>query len=110
MDQHSSDRIDAARLQCGEKFLAKSRLLRSAYHKETKCMRHTSARDRLAVERRRAYDGFVSAATHIPGAFEGFVGLGIPELLRRGLYHREYEGLTLRETLGLGLPQPGWWK
>jgi len=25
-------------------------------------------------------------------------------------YHREYEGLTLRETLGLGLPQPAWWK
>jgi hypothetical protein len=26
------------------------------------------------------------------------------ELQRRGLYHREYEGLTLRENLGLGLP------
>jgi hypothetical protein len=36
--------------------------------------------------------------------------LVIPELQRRGLYRREYEGLTLRENLGLGLPQPGWWK
>jgi hypothetical protein len=35
---------------------------------------------------------------------------GDPELQRRGLYHREYDGLTLRENLGLGLPQPRWWK
>ena len=58
----------------------------------------------------RACDGFVVAATHIPGAFEDFVRLVIPELQRRGLHHREYEGLTLCENLGLGLPQPGWWK
>ena len=58
----------------------------------------------------RACDGFVVAATHLPGAFEDFVRLVIPELQRRGLYHREYGGLTLRENLGLGLPQPGWWK
>jgi alkanesulfonate monooxygenase SsuD/methylene tetrahydromethanopterin reductase-like flavin-dependent oxidoreductase (luciferase family) len=58
----------------------------------------------------RACDGFVVAATHLPGAFEDFVRLMIPELQRRGLYHRDYEGLTLRKNLGLGLPQPGWWK
>ena len=58
----------------------------------------------------RACDGFVVAATHIPGAFKDFVRLVISELRRRGLHHREYEGLTLRETLGLGLPQPGWLK
>ena len=58
----------------------------------------------------RASDGFVVAATHLPGAFEDFVRLVIPELQRGALYHREYEGLTLRENLGLGLPQPGWWK
>ena len=52
----------------------------------------------------------VVVATHLPGAFEDFVRLVIPELQRRGLYHREYEGLTLRENLGLGPPQPGWWK
>ena len=49
-------------------------------------------------------------ATHLPGAFEDFVRLVIPELQRRGLYQRECEGLTLRENLGLGLPQSGWWK
>jgi alkanesulfonate monooxygenase SsuD/methylene tetrahydromethanopterin reductase-like flavin-dependent oxidoreductase (luciferase family) len=58
----------------------------------------------------RACDKFVVAATHIPGAFEDFVRLMIPELQGRGLYHREYEGLTLSENLGLGLPQPGCWK
>jgi len=58
----------------------------------------------------RACDGFVVAATHLPGAFEDFIRLVIPELQRRGLYHREYEGITLRDNLGLGLPQPGWWK
>jgi alkanesulfonate monooxygenase SsuD/methylene tetrahydromethanopterin reductase-like flavin-dependent oxidoreductase (luciferase family) len=58
----------------------------------------------------RACDGFVVAATHLPGAFEDFVRLMIPELQRRGLYHRDYEGLTLRNNLGLGLSQPGWWK
>ena len=52
----------------------------------------------------RACDGFVVATTHIPGAFEDVVRLVIPELQRRGLYHREYEGLTLRENLGVGLP------
>ena len=58
----------------------------------------------------RACDGFVVAATHIPGAFEDFVRLVIPEPQRRSLHHREYEGLTLRENLGLGLPRPGCWK
>ena len=33
----------------------------------------------------RACYGFVVAATHIPGAFEDFVRLVIPELQRRGL-------------------------
>ena len=57
----------------------------------------------------RACDGFVVAATHIPGAFKDFVRLVISELRRRGLHHREYEGLTLRENLGLGLRSRGYW-
>ena len=57
----------------------------------------------------RACDGFVVAATHIPGASEDFVRLVISELRRRGLHHREYEGLTLRENLGLGLRSRGYW-
>jgi alkanesulfonate monooxygenase SsuD/methylene tetrahydromethanopterin reductase-like flavin-dependent oxidoreductase (luciferase family) len=57
---------------------------------------------------KRTCDGLVVAATHLPGTLEDFVRLVIPELQRRGLYHRDYEGLTLRENLGLGLPQPDW--
>ena len=49
----------------------------------------------------RACDGFVVAATHIPGAFEDFVRFVVPELQRRGIYHKDYQGATLRENLGL---------
>ena len=51
-----------------------------------------------------ACDGFVVAATHVPGAYADFVRWVVPELQRRGLYHLEYEGRTLRENLGLSLP------
>ena len=57
----------------------------------------------------RACDGFVAAATHLPGAFEDFVRLVILEQQRRGLYHRDYGGLALRKNLGRGLLLPGWW-
>jgi alkanesulfonate monooxygenase SsuD/methylene tetrahydromethanopterin reductase-like flavin-dependent oxidoreductase (luciferase family) len=56
-----------------------------------------------------ACDGFVIAATHMPGAYEDFVRLVVPELQRRGLYHREYTGVTLRENLGLPRAQRGDW-
>lgn len=56
-----------------------------------------------------ACDGFVLAATHIPGAYEDFVRLVVPELQRRGLFHCEYAGTTLRENLGLPRPQRGDW-
>jgi len=49
-------------------------------------------------------DGFVVAATHVPGSYEDFVRLVVPELQRRGLFHRDYEGSTLRENLGLPMP------
>ena len=58
----------------------------------------------------RACDGFVIAATHVPGAFEDFVRLVVPELQRRGIYHKDYKGATLRENLGLPRPELGWWK
>ncbi len=51
-----------------------------------------------------ACDGFVIAATHVPGAYAEFVELVVPELQRRGLYHTEYAGATLRENLGLPRP------
>ena len=46
-------------------------------------------------------DGFVLAATHMPGAYEDFVTHVVPELQRRELYHKDYAGPTLRENLGL---------
>ena len=53
----------------------------------------------------RGCDGFVMAATHVPGAYADFVRHVVPELQRRGLYHKDYAGKTLRENLGL--PRPG---
>jgi len=50
-------------------------------------------------------DGFVVAATHVPGTYQDFVRLVVPELQRRGLFQREYQGDTLRENLGLPRPQ-----
>jgi FMN-dependent oxidoreductase (nitrilotriacetate monooxygenase family) len=52
-----------------------------------------------------ACDGFVLAATHIPGAYEDVVRLLVPELQRRGLFQKEYLGSTLRENLGLPIPR-----
>ena len=53
-----------------------------------------------------ACDGFVIGPTHIPGAFEDFVDLVVPELQRRGLFRTEYTGTTLRDHLGLRIPAP----
>ena len=57
-----------------------------------------------------ACDGFVLAATHMPGAYEDFVRLVVPELQRRGLHWRDYAGNTLRENLGLPRPGRGAWR
>jgi FMN-dependent oxidoreductase (nitrilotriacetate monooxygenase family) len=54
-------------------------------------------------------DGFVLAATHIPGTYVDFTQHVVPELQRRGLYHRDYAGKTLRENLGLERPRRGYW-
>jgi len=56
-----------------------------------------------------ACDGFVLAATHMPGAYEDFARLVVPELQRRELFHGEYAGTTLRENLGLPRPGRGDW-
>src|SRR6185437_11153060 len=48
-----------------------------------------------------ASDGFNILPPYLPGAFDDFVELVIPELRRRGLFRTEYEGTTLRENLGL---------
>ncbi len=57
-----------------------------------------------------ACDGFVLAATHTPGAFEDFTRYVVPELQRRGLYHKDYAGQTQRENLGLPRPMAGDWR
>jgi FMN-dependent oxidoreductase (nitrilotriacetate monooxygenase family) len=51
-----------------------------------------------------ACDGFVLAATHLPGAFEEFVRMVVPVLRARGLFRSEYTGRTLRDHLGLARP------
>ncbi len=57
-----------------------------------------------------ACDGFVLAATHMPGSYEDFARLVIPELQRRGLFRTDYPGTTLRETLGFAKPVVGSWR
>ena len=51
-----------------------------------------------------ACDGFVLAATHVPGAYEDVVRMVVPELQRRGVFRDRYTGATLRENLGLERP------
>ena len=51
-----------------------------------------------------ACDGFVLAATHMPGAYRDFVDLVVPELQRRGLFRSDYTPGTLRDNLGLARP------
>ena len=57
-----------------------------------------------------ACDGFVIGPTHLPGAFEDFVQLVVPELQRRGLFRTDYTGPTLRDHLGLPRPDMAAWR
>src|SRR6202035_2225919 len=54
---------------------------------------------------RDACDGFNIMFPWVPGGLDEFVDRVVPELQRRGLFRREYEGRTLRENLGLPRPQ-----
>ena len=49
-------------------------------------------------------DGFNIMFPWVPGGLDEFVDMVVPELQRRGLFRREYEGATLRENLGLKRP------
>lgn len=49
-------------------------------------------------------DGFIVQPSYLPGSLDEFATLAIPELQRRGIFHRDYDGETLRD--GLGLPRP----
>jgi FMN-dependent oxidoreductase (nitrilotriacetate monooxygenase family) len=52
----------------------------------------------------KAADGFVVAPANMPDGLEAFVDHVVPILQARGLYRRDYEGVTLREHLGLAIP------
>ena len=49
-------------------------------------------------------DGFNVMFPYLPGGLDDFVDQVVPELQRRGLFRRRYEGKTLRENLGLPRP------
>jgi FMN-dependent oxidoreductase (nitrilotriacetate monooxygenase family) len=51
-----------------------------------------------------ACDGFNVMFPYLPGGLDDFVDKVVPELQRRGLFRKEYEGRTLRENLGLPRP------
>ena len=52
-----------------------------------------------------AADGFNVICNYYPKPFEEFSELVIPELQRRGIFRTAYEGTTLRENLGLRVPE-----
>lgn len=54
--------------------------------------------------RSEAVDGFLIQPAYLPGGLREFTDTVVPELQRRGLFRREYEGRTLRENLGLPRP------
>jgi FMN-dependent oxidoreductase (nitrilotriacetate monooxygenase family) len=49
-------------------------------------------------------DGFNVMFSHLPAGLDDFVDKVVPELQKRGIFRREYEGVTLRENLGLPRP------
>ncbi|TDK32144.1 LLM class flavin-dependent oxidoreductase [Rhizobium deserti] len=54
-----------------------------------------------------AADGFNVMAPLFPSGLEDFVTLVVPELQRRGVFRKEYEGRTLRRNLGVASPSKG---
>ncbi len=56
-----------------------------------------------------ARDGFVPAATDMPGACKDAARVRMPELQRRGLFQTEYRVATLRESLELPVPRRSDW-
>ena len=52
----------------------------------------------------RGCDGFNIMFPYVPQGLDEFVDRVVPELQRRGVFRREYEGTTLRDHLGLPRP------
>ncbi len=53
----------------------------------------------------RASDGFNVMFPFVPAGLDAFTRQVVPELQRRGIFRKEYEGTTLREHLGLPRPE-----
>jgi alkanesulfonate monooxygenase len=53
----------------------------------------------------RGCDGFTMQFPYVPGGLVDFVDKLVPELQRRGIFRKKYEGTTLRENLGLPRPE-----
>jgi len=62
------------------------------------------ADDLEAWYRAGAADGFNIMPPTFLGGLEAFVTYVVPELQKRGLFRKDYEGKTLRENLGLRFP------
>jgi alkanesulfonate monooxygenase len=52
-----------------------------------------------------ASDGFTVQFPYLPGGLDDFCAQVVPDLQRRGLFRRDYEGKTLRDNLGLPRPE-----
>ena len=65
---------------------------------------------RGVVHRRRPATASSSAPPACRARYEDFVRFVVPELQRRGLFHKDYAGATLRENLGLPYAAGGRWK
>jgi FMN-dependent oxidoreductase (nitrilotriacetate monooxygenase family) len=55
-----------------------------------------------------AADGFNIMPATFPDGLNAFAELVLPELRRRKLFREDYEGKTLRENLGLEIPENRW--
>jgi alkanesulfonate monooxygenase len=53
----------------------------------------------------RGCDGFNIMFPYLPEGLNDFVDRVVPELQKRGIFRKEYEGKTLRENLGLPRPK-----
>lgn len=50
-------------------------------------------------------DGFITQPAYLPGSLDDFIRFVVPELQRRKLFHLDYSGSTLRQSLGFARPK-----
>ena len=59
----------------------------------------------IADEMEEWFETQGSDGSYLPGGLDDFVDKVVPELQRRGLFRRDYDGVTLRDHLGLPRPK-----